>query len=185
MRLLAAALALLLLSSTRSHASPPFGDDSDCGRIGIGPLFTAGLGDATPRARSTGLRAIAFPTADVAVGAELRTLDPDTRTASLDLGYRIARGKVAGFSLTRLDLFASAGLGATWADDTRVIATAALSARFRLSDHLALELGLHDTITVDVEASLSLTILSTAPAPAIPDHGGRRNPLEGQPAIRD
>ncbi|HTJ46501.1 MAG TPA: hypothetical protein VL463_30555 [Kofleriaceae bacterium] len=188
----------------------------DMGRPAIGVLAGAGLGDGVARDTSAGVRGIFFPGSDLVVGAELRDLNGSSRTAaaSIDLGYRVAAGKLTGGSLVfRFDVIASAGAGAVWtdtrtADDARHWSgTLGLATRVHLTDDVVLELGVHDDVYRDAPATTGLARAIAPPSSTWEqalearaslswmfdttyfhceyrvEPRGRRNPLEGQPAI--
>ena len=174
--------------------------DDDGGRVGVGPLAGVGIGNGWRRDTSGGARAAWFVLPDLVLGAEVRQIAPGaiglgpvpSAAASMDLGYRFARGKIAGGThVLHFDLIASAGAGAVWLPGERAPSlTAGLAARVHLSDGVALELGAHDDVypggpaLLEVRASLAWMwpgphehCITTGPC--------RRNPLADQPAVRD
>jgi hypothetical protein len=195
------------------HAVLPFADviaivlqQGDGGRVAMGPIAGAGLGDGWRRDTSAGARVLAFVSDDVVVGAELRDVTAGaiglgpapTAAGSIDLGYRVARAKLAaGDGVLRFDLFASAGAGAVWidrhgGDRASAALTLAISARVHLTDRAVLELGIHDDAydlhapgLLEARASLSWMLGDAHDHCAYIDAPGRRNVLEGQPAVRD
>ena len=178
----------------------------DGGRVGVAALAGAGLGDGWRRDTSVGARAVWYATDDVMVGAELRDVTAGTiglgpaptAAASGDVGYRFARGKLAaGDAVLRFDLLASIGAGAVWIDErggdrANLALTVALATRVHLTDGLVLELGIHDDAydlhapgLLEARASLSWMIGDVHDHCVYVESPGRRNPLEGQPAVRD
>jgi hypothetical protein len=197
-------IVAMLAVATRAHADS-WSDvvaivrvSDDTGRIGVGPLAGVGIGNGWQRDTSGGARAEWFAYSDVVFGAEVRQVAPGTiglgpvpgAAASADLGYLFVHGKIAGGQhVLHLDLVASAGAGAVWLTRERAPSlTAGLAARVHLSDGVVLELGVHDDVYAGGPALLELRAGLSWMWPGPHEHcitGGRRNPLEGQPAVRD
>ena len=180
--------------------------EGDGGRVGVAAVTGAGVGDGWRRDTSVGGRAVWFATDDVMLGGEVRDVTAGTigigpaasAAASFDLGYRFARGKLAaGDHVLRFDLDASAGAGAVWIDRSggdvaSGAVTLALATRVHLADSIVLELGVHDDLydahapgLLEARASLSWILGDVHRHCVYVDAPGRRNPLEGQPAVRD
>jgi hypothetical protein len=174
---------------------------NDAGRSAVGVLVGAGIGDGGARDTSAGARGWFQIDHDVGVGAELRDVTAAggsrrTAAASIDLGYRIARGTLTGEPhVFPLALIATAGAGAVWTDTTtaadraHAALTVGLAARVHLSEDTVLEVGVHDDVyrggdLLEVRASLSWMLgCGDAGCTYVEHHPGRRNPLDGQPAI--